>query len=205
MGRDINDNNNKDLWEYDPSGNSWEQKSYLGGEARYGAVGFSINGEGYVGTGLSGDFPYVFHNDFWEFDPASNSWLQLDNFVSTGRFEAVGFSDGTKGYVVTGQCKDGYTKELWEYSVETGIDYASGNSDEYFSVYPNPSLGKISFKMSDSRESDISIFNSNGQLIREINLNKKRSSFELNSLVKGTYFIRLRNSGGVQYKKFIRL
>ncbi|MBU4485361.1 MAG: T9SS type A sorting domain-containing protein [Candidatus Delongbacteria bacterium] len=205
MGYDINDNYYKDLWEYDPVSNSWEQKSYLGGDARYGAVGFSISGKGYVGTGLSGDFPYTFHNDFWEFDPVANSWTQLDDFGGAGMFEAVGLSDGTFGYVVTGQAREGYTKELWEFLVETGIDYTSGKDEESFSVYPNPSMWKLSFKMTDDKDAEISIFNTNGQLIKKIDFKKAPSTFEVNGLVKGTYFIRYKNDKGVQSSKFIKL
>jgi hypothetical protein len=56
----------KDFFEYDPSTNAWTQKADFGGTGRYYAIGFSISGKGYLGTGYtSGGFV----KDFWEFTP----------------------------------------------------------------------------------------------------------------------------------------
>ena len=205
MGHDINGNYYKDLWEYDPAGNSWLQKPYLTGEAREGAIGFSIGSKGYVGSGLSGDFPYYYHNDLWEFDPVTDTWTQADVFSGAGIYEAVGVSDGANGYIVTGQADDGYTKELWKFAVETGIVFGSGSTEDEFSVYPNPSFGKIVFELENYKNSEIEIFNSNGQLVKSVNLKAARVPFSVNSLVKGTYFVKMKNKNGTLFKKFIKL
>lgn len=54
--------------------------------ARYGAVSFSINGKGYIGTGYNN----VPKNDFWEFDPATNSLTQKANFGGVQDLKPVG-------------------------------------------------------------------------------------------------------------------
>ena len=52
--------------------------------------------------------------DFWEYDPAANTWTQKADFGGTARYGAVGFSIGSKGYIGTGY--DGsYIKDFWEY------------------------------------------------------------------------------------------
>lgn len=79
--------------------------------ARYGAVSFSINGKGYIGTGYNN----VPKNDFWEFDPATNSLTQKANFGGSSRSQACGFSIGTKGYIGTG-VGGGYENDFWEYN-----------------------------------------------------------------------------------------
>lgn len=58
----ISGQNTRDFWEYTPSTNTWIRVADFGGIQRRHAVGFSINGKGYIGTG-SGS------KDFWEFDP----------------------------------------------------------------------------------------------------------------------------------------
>ena len=64
------------------------------------AVGFSIGSKGYIGTGL---LIVTFHfKDFWEYDPATNTWTQKADFGGTARTNAVGFSIGSKGYIGTG-------------------------------------------------------------------------------------------------------
>ena len=56
-----------DIWMYDPSVDKWTQLEDFPGEARAGAVAFTIGGKAYFGTGLGG--PAIWLNDFWEFDP----------------------------------------------------------------------------------------------------------------------------------------
>ncbi|MFH1321784.1 MAG: T9SS type A sorting domain-containing protein [Bacteroidota bacterium] len=89
---------------------TWTQKANFGGTARYGAVGFSIGSQGYIGTGSDG----TYRNDFWEYDTTNNSWTQKADFAGTGRRYAVAFSIGNKGYIGTGY--DGASKnDFWEY------------------------------------------------------------------------------------------
>src|SRR5436190_22202994 len=69
--------------------NTWEIKQPLGIAAvpRYGAVSFTIGTKGYVGTGHSGT-----GKDFWEYDPATDTWTQKADFGGTGRSDAVAFT-----------------------------------------------------------------------------------------------------------------
>jgi N-acetylneuraminic acid mutarotase len=41
----------KDFWEYDPAKDAWTRKADFEGGLRSGAIGFCINGKGYIGTG----------------------------------------------------------------------------------------------------------------------------------------------------------
>jgi N-acetylneuraminic acid mutarotase len=109
----------KDFWEFTPAGNgpgSWIQKTSFSGTARDGAVGFSINSKGYIGTGLDGSFKA----DFWEYDANINTWVQISDFGGA-RNKAVGFSIGSKGYFGTGS----FNNDFWEYNTlpESGKEY----------------------------------------------------------------------------------
>ena len=95
---------------------TWTQKADFGGTARYGTVGFSIGGKGYVGTGYDVSSGYT--NDFWEYDPSTNAWTQKANFGGTPRDRAVGFSIGSKGYIGTGSNGNVF-KDFWEYDPAT--------------------------------------------------------------------------------------
>ncbi|MCL2289561.1 MAG: hypothetical protein FWC34_02490 [Bacteroidetes bacterium] len=110
-----------DFWEYNPVTNEWTQKANFGGGGRIGAVGFSIENKGYIGTGNSNT---SYFNDFWEYDPEANSWLRKTNVpagtteggpIGAGRHWAVGFSIGNKGYVGMGYGFHGYLANFWEY------------------------------------------------------------------------------------------
>ena len=93
----------------------WTQKADFGGTARYSAVGFSIGAKGYVGTGSTGIGCNNCVKDFWEYDPATNSWAQKADFGGVERYVAVGFSIGNKGYIGTGGASTGNKKDFWEY------------------------------------------------------------------------------------------
>ena len=94
----------KDFWEYDPAANTWAQKADFGGGTRNEAVGFSIGSKGYIGTGYDHSTAFKDYRDFWEYDPAANTWTQRADFGGTTRNFAVGFSIGSKGYIGTGSC-----------------------------------------------------------------------------------------------------
>ena len=65
-----------DFWKYDPTGDKWEQVASLPqGAERSSAVGFSVDGMGYCGTGYDGS---KYLNDFYKFDPAANTWTKLN-------------------------------------------------------------------------------------------------------------------------------
>ena len=88
------------FYRYDPVTNTWEQKANFGGAARRGAVGFAIDGYGYIGTGEppSGSL----YNDFYRYDPIADSWTPIASLPTAGRVSAVGFELNGFGYVGTG-------------------------------------------------------------------------------------------------------
>ncbi len=101
---------------------TWQPKKTLeGASTRYLAVGFSIGAKGYMGTGYGNS---NFLKDFWEYDPATDTWSQKADFGGGPRVAAVGFSIGNKGYVGTGATNTGSdedTKDFWEYDPETNV------------------------------------------------------------------------------------
>lgn len=92
----------------------WIQKANSGTGNRQGAVGFSINDKGYIGTGLVGG---SYKNDFWEYNPITDVWSQKANFGGANRQYAVGFSITNKGYIGTGFIATfpPFKKDFWEY------------------------------------------------------------------------------------------
>lgn len=53
-------------WAYDPATDLWIQKTALEASARSGAVGFTVGGIGYIGTGSSTSYRF---DDLWKFSP----------------------------------------------------------------------------------------------------------------------------------------
>lgn len=104
----------KDLWSYDIVGNYWTQLADMPEEAkaRNAAVGFSIDNKGYVCTGSAKGTTDILA-DTWEYDVATNSWSQKDDYPGGPRIFAVGFGIGSYGYVGTGDNGDNYQKDFY--------------------------------------------------------------------------------------------
>ena len=104
-----------DFWEYRPSLDTWVQIASLPGSGRSGAFCFVINNLAYVGAGISSSgSTWTYYNDFYKYDPATNSWSQLGNLP----FSLVGstyFAINGKGYVLCGYENNVESAEVWEY------------------------------------------------------------------------------------------
>lgn len=112
-----------DFWKYDPTTDVWTQVADIPGGIRRNAVAFTIGDYGYVGTGIDSVVATAPGssklNDFWQFDPSSNSWTQKASFPGNngfGVYFATGFAIDSKGYICCGKLgPNNYSDELWEY------------------------------------------------------------------------------------------
>lgn len=116
-----------DCWAYDPDCNCWLEKASFKGGRRSGALGVSIDGKAYVGTGRN-TFS-ISQSDWWEYDPADatetdqqgrplGKWT-LQNLKPPPRVEGVAFALRGKAYVGIGEAGTGSNDDLadfWEFT-----------------------------------------------------------------------------------------
>ena len=107
-----------DFWEWDQATDVWTQRAAFPGMGRQSPSGFTIGNKGYMGIGSDAYPVYNMKKDFWEYDPALNSWTQKTDFGGFARYTAVAFSIGNKGYFGTGWPPN--AKDFWEYDSGTG-------------------------------------------------------------------------------------
>jgi N-acetylneuraminic acid mutarotase len=119
----------KDFWEYDPATNVWSKKASIGGSKRTSAVGFVIQGKGYICTGMNNG---AYEDDLWEYDPSVDVWTAKrsisnatdqtfdDNYTTLTGVSKVGFSVNDKGYIATGG-QGVATTIVWEYDPLTDL------------------------------------------------------------------------------------
>lgn len=120
----------KDFFRYNPVNNTWQQLTDFPGTGRRGAVGFAIDGYGYIGTGSGAE-------DMYRYDPSTDSWTQIANVPGGARMSAIGFELDGYGYVGTGyrysqgwSSTDFYkydpTTDTWTQIADVGIDPVEG-------------------------------------------------------------------------------
>jgi N-acetylneuraminic acid mutarotase len=100
----------KDWWQYDPNTDSWTPAQEFGGDARYWAAGFAVDGKGYVCLGANKSSSF---NTLWQYDPVADNWTKKQSLSGTSGTEAVAVSATING-VDLGLVADG--SELWDYN-----------------------------------------------------------------------------------------
>jgi len=108
----------EDIWEYDPSSNTWTQKANYGGGLNYHAACFVVDNIAYVGGGRIPSGSYT--NEFWKYDVSTNTWTSISNFPGPARRGAIAFTVDNKGFVGTGQTTSGVSKDFYSYDPLTG-------------------------------------------------------------------------------------
>ncbi len=96
----------------------WLARSDFGGVGRHRGTGIAIGNKGYIGLGhVNGTGLNVSYNDWWQYDPAANTWTQKANYVAAS-YGAVAFGTSTKGYVGGGTA---FTTQYFEYNPVTNL------------------------------------------------------------------------------------
>ncbi len=123
-----------DMWKYSPDANSWYQCATLpDSTGRSSAFAFATGGKGYVGTGYDG---YLYLGDFWQYDPATDTYSKKADFPGGNRFEAVGFGLGDFGYAGTGYDGANAQKDFYRYNPasDSWTDIGFSGNKRYGSV-----------------------------------------------------------------------
>ena len=110
-------NKMKDLWEYDPTLNSWLQKADYpggGGTGVFFSTVFVADDKAYVCGGKIG--PNLYINQLWEYKPSVDTWTQRAPFPGGVRYLASSFSINGVGYVGMGANQDVYKKDFYKYN-----------------------------------------------------------------------------------------
>jgi hypothetical protein len=111
---------------YDSAYGAWSQVADFAGVGRSNAVGFSIGGLGYLGTGTPDGFTPL--SDFYSFDPVANHWTKIADLgtptqtfprVDATTFSFQGQAVDTAGYVLTGTDYNYFFGDVWRYSPAT--------------------------------------------------------------------------------------
>ncbi len=105
-----------DFWVYDSQEKTWTRLPYdFPGVPRQQVVAFSLNGKGYVGSGLSAERKIL--GDFYEFDPPTG-WKRIAD-IDERRYGATAFVANGTAYVCLGKTENGYIRHVTKFIPET--------------------------------------------------------------------------------------
>lgn len=109
-----------DLWEYDPSNDTWTKKADFPGMGRGFCGVFVANDKAYIVGGNTGKLTADATNELYEYDPATNKWTAKTSYPDAYiKNQPFAFGMNGKGYVSGGQLSGGRTDKTYEYDPAT--------------------------------------------------------------------------------------
>ncbi len=185
------------FWKYNSKTNVWSTIASMPGSARRNCVAFSLNNQGYVGTGTFNWTPVVNQNDFYVYDPTTNSWT---NKTSNSNFEprhvaAVAKVNDSSVFVGTGIADYGRTNDIWQLKLNSNTASLNELNMLGFIVYPNPSHGQLNLKLNHPSNYTLKIYNTLG--VEVFSQAVTASTYTINTStigVAGTYHLEVYDS-----------
>jgi hypothetical protein len=130
-----------DMYTYDPKLDIWQEIDTIPGQPRENGVAFATTSYGYVGAGYNGMTPSningsQWYNDFYQYNPATQSWVAIPVCPfpnNEGRQYAVGFGipKYNIGEVIGGWDGDYLYKDNYTW-VESGLGAGTWSKDNDF-------------------------------------------------------------------------
>jgi len=108
------------FWAYNMNTDAWNTIASFPGDGRVYPSAITINSKGYVGGGIkfvSGNAIYL--DDFWEYNPVLNTWIQKSDYPGGLRVGMIAFGKGNKGYMGYGESPGFFETDFYEYIPST--------------------------------------------------------------------------------------
>ncbi len=138
-----------DVWEYDPSNDSWTQKNDFPGGKSLKLIDFTYNNYAYVGLGYNENVQL--RNNIWRYDAISDSWTEISVFPGEKRQDPIVFSIGNKAFIGAGaKANADGLHDFWEYDIELD-SWRQKNSLDFFAgrartnAYASTSLNGVGY------------------------------------------------------------
>jgi len=100
------------FYEIDIAGNIWTAIEPFPGTARDGAIGFGLQGKGYVGGGFDNDYQI----DFYSYDATTGHWTAEGSLGETKRGYGAAFIYNDEAYILGGENSTSVVSEFWKFN-----------------------------------------------------------------------------------------
>ena len=179
-----------DLFRYDPLAETWMRMASLPAEGRVAGTQFDYNGKGYALSGQGADHNYFDTGEFWEYDPATDSWTSLTDHPGRGRWAPGSFIIDDFVYMVAGENSNGQNlKDLMRFDLRPLSGNSTIGNAEAISAYPNPTKQLVTLDIVEPID-EIRVFNQLGELIKVERPNTQ--VLDLSSYPAGNYTVQIK-------------
>lgn len=189
-----------DFYQYDPSTDTWTTLADFPEQGRVAGTQFSYAGKGYILSGQGETHTNLPTGEFWEYDPDTDSWVELPAHPSGGRWAPGSFVIEDEIFFTCGQANTGEKRDMMVYGLggPASVDELVANQ---LTVSPNPSTGIVAINGITLENATASIFDTAGQLLYEVSLTDNQ--LDLTHLLSGMYILQIQNNQGIATKKLV--
>ncbi len=194
-----------DWYKFNVETELWETMADFPGESRVAGTQFGHQGKGYVLSGDGSNHNFMPTGEFWEYDPVSDTWTELDPHPGISRWAPGSFVIDEAVYFLGGENRQSGTiqNDMWTYQLtvpSSTIEF--GNSTD-IQFYPNPTSDILHINGKLPLNSIVSISDISGQLVFQKQLTENITHLDLAKLPSGVYLISVQTSSDVIQKKLV--
>ena len=144
-GRDSAGTYLNDLWQYDTQNDTWTSLGKTPLKERVNATACVHDGVAYIGLGFNGRYSNStgYLQDWWAYDPSTNTWQPLSNYPANTTARAVSMVGDGELYVGYGFCWT-YERDMYCYDIaEDKWEYIDVHLDRKATTFPTRSFGGV--------------------------------------------------------------
>lgn len=171
-----------DFYMYDVEIEEWVKLENFPGEERVAGTQFDYNGKGYILSGQGVDHENFDYGEFWEYDPGTMEWTELEPHPESGRWAPGNFLIGHKLFFMAGLSNDSLESNMFLY--EMPIPASIRELAQVELIYPNPTTDHIN--IDNATTSEYRILDVFG---KEIQSGQMSNKVDVSNLASGQYFI----------------
>jgi N-acetylneuraminic acid mutarotase len=183
-------------YRYNPITNSWSEMSALPAEGRVAGTQFSHNNYGYVLSGDGSDHNSMAEGEFWQYDPADDSWFQMPSHPGSSRWAPASFILDDHVYLINGSSYGIYESQNYKYDLNQPVNTKDIVIEDFFRISPNPFLSNVNFHTMAEGHYTISVLDIQGKVLHQLQ-NDKDITVDLSFLSKGVYLLK------IEYEKHV--
>ena len=119
---------------------TWETMQDFPGEHRVAGTQFGHQGKGYVLSGDGSNHSFMPTGEFWEYDPQTDVWTELDPHPGVSRWAPGSFVINGAVYFLAGQNRqtDEVLNDTWTYQLTAPSSVTELGDSQSVQIYPNP-------------------------------------------------------------------
>lgn len=189
-----------DFYQYDPATDTWVTLDDFPDQGRVAGTQFSYAGKGYILSGQGETHNNLPTGEFWEYDPDSDNWIELDAHPNGGRWAPGSFVIEDEVFFTCGEANTGEKRDLMKFYLGPPVSVDEFDA-AHLSLSPNPSTGMVNITGIAFENTTATIFDTAGQLVHESLLNS--NSIDLTHLLPGIYIFQVQNAQGVVTEKLV--